>query len=189
MPCGEKNRRSGNARTARAGSFFEAIGRFVDVFLWFVATSVLAVRYVFRDPRFDYRLLIVGALLPDAVDAVFGGARVLHTLTASVALMTLIMVVTRRGSVLRRRLLPLAIGFFMHLVFDGAFANTDVFWWPFTGTSFGGARLPVAERGALNVVLEAIGAAGIVWIVRRHGLRDRNARRRFFATGELVEVG
>ena len=74
--------------------------------LWFVATSVLAVRYVFRDPRFDYRLLIVGALLPDAIDLVFGGARVLHTLTASVALMTLIMVATRRGSALRRRTLP-----------------------------------------------------------------------------------
>ncbi|MFM7410665.1 MAG: hypothetical protein ACKO3L_07690, partial [Actinomycetota bacterium] len=177
------------ARTARAGSSSEAIGRFVGVFLWFVATSILAVRYVFRDPRFDYRLLIVGALLPDAVDVVFGGARVLHTLTASVALLTLIMVATKRGSTRRRRLLPFAIGFFMHLVFDGAFANTDVFWWPFTGTSFEGARLPVAERGALNLLLEVVGAAGVAWIVRRHGLTNRDARRRFLATGELVEVG
>jgi len=158
------------------------------VFLWFVATSVLAVRYIFRDPRFDYRLLIVGALLPDPVDALFGGARVLHTLTASVALMMLIMIVTKRGSALRRRMLPFAIGFFMHLVFDGAFSNTDVFWWPFTGTSFGGARLPVAERGALNFLLEVAGAAGVLWIVRRHGLGGRDARRRFLATGELVEV-
>lgn len=157
--------------------------------LWFVATSVLAVRYVFRDPRFDYRLLIVGALLPDAIDVVFGGARVLHTVTASVALMTIIMIATRRGSMMRRRALPLAIGTFMHLVFDGAFANTDVFWWPFTGTSFGDARLPAAERGALNVVLEVVGAVGVAWIVKRHGLRDRAALRRFFSTGELVEVG
>ena len=157
--------------------------------LWFVATSVLGVRYVFRDPRFDYRLLIVGAVLPDVVDVVFGGARVLYTVTASVALMTLIMLATRRGTLLRRRLLPLAIGTFMHLVFDGAFANTDVFWWPFTGTSFGGARLPVAERGAFNLVLEVLGAVGIAWIVKRHGLRDREARRRFLSTGELVEVG
>ncbi|MFM7093808.1 MAG: hypothetical protein ACKOYL_04515 [Actinomycetota bacterium] len=159
------------------------------MFLWFVATSVLAVRYVFRDPRFDYRLLIVGALLPDAVDVVFGGARVLHTLTASVALLTLIMVVTKRGSARRRRLLPFAIGFFMHLVFDGAFANTDVFWWPFTGSSFGGARLPVAERGLVNVVLELAGVVGIAWIVRRHGLTNGSARREFVATGKLVEVG
>lgn len=157
--------------------------------LWFVATAVLAVKFVFNDPRFDYRLLVVGVLLPDAIDVVFGGARVLHSLSFSVALMTVIMLVTRRGSGVRRRVLPLAIGTFLHLVFDGAFANTEVFWWPFTGASFGDARLPIAERGALNVVLEALGAMGIAWIVRRHGLYKGVVRRRFIATGELVEVG
>jgi hypothetical protein len=159
------------------------------VVLWFVATAVLGVKFVFRDVRFDYRLLIVGALLPDLIDALFGGARVLHTLIFSVGLMTVIMLATRRGGVPRRRLLPLAIGTFFHLVFDGAFANTDVFWWPFTGTSFDGARLPVAERGLVNLALEVVGAAGVVWIVRRHGLRDAATRRRFLVTGELVEVG
>lgn len=180
---------NGSAPIAPVGSSSDAIGSLSRVILWFVATSVLAVRFVFRDPRFDYRLLVVGALLPDAIDVFFGGARLLHTLVFSVGLMTLIMLASRRGSMLRRRLLPLAIGTLMHLVFDGAFANTDVFWWPFTGTSFEGARLPVAERGLLNVVLELAGAAGVVWIIRRHGLTDRTARRRFVATGELVEVG
>lgn len=156
--------------------------------LWFVATAILAVRYVFRDPRFDYRLLVVGVLLPDIVDVWFGGARVMHTLIFSVGLMTIIMVSTRRGSMRRRRMLPLAIGTFLHLVFDGAFANTDVFWWPFTGASFGDARLPVAERGVFNVALEIAGAIGIAWIVRRHGLADRAARRRFVRSGELVEI-
>lgn len=160
----------------------------IDVLLWFVATAILAVRYVFRDPRFDYRLLVVGVLVPDVVDVWFGGARVMHTLVFSVGLMTLIMLATRRGSMRRRRVLPLAIGTFLHLVFDGAFANTDVFWWPFTGASFGDARLPVAERGAFNIALEIIGAVGLVWIFRRHGLADRSARKRFLATGELVEV-
>lgn len=157
--------------------------------LWFVASAVLAVKFVFNDPRFDYRLLIVGVLVPDVVDVAFGGARVFHTLTFSVALLALIMLATRRGSSRRRRVLPLAIGTFLHLVFDAAFANTDVFWWPFTGTSFGEARLPVAERGAVNVVLEIIGLLGVVWIVRRHGLGTSDGRRRFLATGELVEVG
>ena len=31
--------------------------------LWFVATSVLTIHYVFTDPRFDHRPLVVGALL------------------------------------------------------------------------------------------------------------------------------
>ena len=30
---------------------------------WFVGTAVVAVWFVFRDPAFDYRLLIVGSLL------------------------------------------------------------------------------------------------------------------------------
>ena len=157
--------------------------------LWFVASAVLTVKFVFNDPRFDYRLLVVGVLLPDAIDVAFGGARVLHTLSFSVALMAVIMLLTRRGSMARRRSLPLAIGTFLHLVFDAAFANTEVFWWPFTGVSFGDARLPVAERGAVNFVLELIGIVGVVWIVQRHGLRNRAARRRFWSTGELVDVG
>lgn len=155
--------------------------------LWFVAAAVLAVRFVFRDPRFDYRLLVVGVLLPDAVDVWFGGARFLHTLVVSVAVMGVIMLATKRGGDARRRVLPLAIGMFLHLVFDGAFANTRVFWWPFGGTSFGGARLPVAERGVVNVVLEAAGAAALWWIIRRHGLADAERRARFFSEGELTE--
>jgi hypothetical protein len=34
------------------------------VFFWFIGTAVVAVGMVFRDPRFDYRLLIVGSVLP-----------------------------------------------------------------------------------------------------------------------------
>lgn len=180
---------NGNARIARDGWSSDRLGRLANVFLWFVASAVLTVKFVFTDPRFDYRLLVVGVLLPDAVDVGFGGARILHTLVFSVGLMALIMVVTRRGSARRRRTLPLAIGTFLHLVFDAAFANTSVFWWPFAGTSFDAARLPVAERGVLNAGLEVIGLAGVVWIVRRHGLDGRDARRRFLSTGELVEVG
>ena len=41
----------------------------------FVGTSIATVWFVFRDPRFDYRLLIVGSVLPLA-DGVTGGAAV-----------------------------------------------------------------------------------------------------------------
>lgn len=159
-----------------------------SVILWFVATAVLAVRFVFRDPRFDYRLLVVGVLVPDLVDVWFGGARFLHTLVVSVLVMSLIMLTTRRGGEARRRVLPLAIGMFLHLVFDGAFANTRVFWWPFGGVSFESARLPVAERGVVNVVLEVIGAIALAWIVRRHGLADAARRARLVSEGELTEI-
>ena len=61
---------------------------------WFVGTAVLSVWFVFRDPRFDYRLLVVGSVLPAVVDGFLGGARVLHSLTFSVALRVLVMLAT-----------------------------------------------------------------------------------------------
>ena len=73
----------------------------------------------------------------------------------------------------------------LHLVFDGAWANAELFWWPLGGWSFGDAPLPEVERGWWSLVLEAAGAAALVWIWRRSGLSDAAARRRFRADGRL----
>jgi hypothetical protein len=159
------------------------------VFLWFVGTSVLAVWSVFHDPRIDYRLVIVGALLPDLVDAPFGGARAGHALVFSVALLIAVMVATVGRRPARRRLLAVPIGSFLHLVFDGVFTNTRVFWWPFGGLSFDGARLPsVARFPGWDLVLELLGLAACWWAWNKFGLADPARRRRFWRTGSLAEV-
>ena len=155
------------------------------MFFWFVGTALVAVWFVFRDARFDYRWLIVGALLPDAFDGPFGGARVMHSVAASAALLVLVMLVTVGRRARRRRLLALPIGTFLHLVFDGAFADTKVFWWPFSGWGFHGAALPSWHRGPLDVVLELAGLVMCGWAVRRFGLGDRTRRSRFWRTGVL----
>ncbi|CAB5031547.1 unannotated protein [freshwater metagenome] len=155
------------------------------MFFWFVAAAIFSVRFVFQDPRFDYRLLVVGVLLPDAIDIWFGGARVLHTLLFSVSMLVVIMLATRTRKVLRKRLLPLAIGTFMHLIFDGAFTATKVFWWPFGGVSFGDAELPVAQRMGLNVVMEIAGVIFLVVLVRQCGLAHADRRHNFLRTGML----
>lgn len=155
------------------------------MFFWFAATAVLAVWYVFRDPGFDYRLLVVGAILPAIVDGAFGGARALHSVTVSVAVLAVLMVATPRGSARRRMLLGLPIGMLLHLVFTGAWTSTDSFWWPFTGFGFGGAPHPVAARGWWNLPLELIGLGLCWWIVERTGLRRADRRRRFRTTGQL----
>ena len=156
------------------------------MFLWFLGTSAIAVWFVFRDDRFDYRVLFLGVLLPDIIDAATGGAWVMHSVTASVVVLATVMAVARRGSERRRRWLALPIGTFMHLVFDGAFNNTRVFWWPFTGGSFGGARIPSLDRPGLDVILELAGAAMLVWLWRTNDLSDPTARRRFVRSGRLV---
>jgi len=78
----------------------------------------------------------------------------------------------------------LPIGTFLHLVFDGAWGDTDTFWWPFTG-GFGEGRLPSIERGVLSLVLEVVGLAIFVWAYRRFRLGEREHRDRFLRTGRL----
>jgi hypothetical protein len=152
---------------------------------WFVGTAVLAVWYVFRDPSFDYRLLLVGSILPVVVDAAFGGARVLHSVTFPVALLGVLMLATSGRTTIRKTLLGLPIGLLLYLVFSGAWANAEVFWWPFTGLDFDDAPHPVWERGWWNIPFELVGIGLCVWIWRSAGLGDRERRRLFIRTGQL----
>jgi hypothetical protein len=146
------------------------------VFFWFIGTAVVTVWLVFRDPRFDYRLLIVGAVLPGIVDSI----------TFSVVLLLVLMLATPRGTPLRRTLLALPIGTLLHLVFTGAWMNPRVFWWPFFGWSFQDASHPVAERGWWNLLLELVGLALCAWVFVRAELADPARRRAFWRTGCLA---
>lgn len=154
--------------------------------LWFAGLSLVIVWQVFRDTAIDYRLIVAGALLPDLVDVVFGGARILHTLVASVMLLTVVMVGTRGHRGARRRLLALPIGTFLHLVLDAMWSSTTVFWWPFFGRSFGGAELPSLSRPAAVIVAQELaGLIALAWWWRRFRLYDRDRRRAFVRTGRL----
>ena len=156
------------------------------MFFWFVGTACAAVWFVFRDDRFDYRVLVLGALLPDIVDGAWGGARAMHSVVASAVVLVAVMVATSRGTDTRRRWLALPIGMFLHLVFDGAFADAVTFWWPMSGLSLSDAPLPSIERGLLNIPLELVGLVLVVWLARSHGLVDRAALRGFARTGRLA---
>lgn len=155
------------------------------MFFWFIGTAIVSVWFVFRDPTFDYRLLVVGSVLPAVGDAFAGGARALHSVTVSVALLGVLMVATTGRRPIRKMLLGLPIGMLLHLVFTGAWTNSTVFWWPFLGASFDDAAHPVAARGWWNVPLEVIGLALCWWVVDRASLRDADARSRFRSTGQL----
>lgn len=153
--------------------------------LWFVGTAVLSVWFVFRDPLFDYRLLCVGALLPDLIDICFGGARALHSVVASVGSLVVVVAASAGRKRWRKRALALPIGMMMHLIYDGAFTNSKLFWWPIGGTAFDQTALPSVGRGWLNLPLELLGAVAIVWIWRTFGLASRSRRCNFWRTGQL----
>lgn len=155
---------------------------------WFVGSSWVSVWFVFRDERFDYRWLAVGSIVPDILDGATGGSWVFHSVTASVVVMTVVMLLTRGKRTPRRSLLAVPIGMFMHLVFDGAFSRTRQFWWPFSGLAAGDAGIPSFDRLALDPVMELAGLLLLAWMWRMHGLSDPSARRQFLRTGELHQV-
>ncbi len=153
--------------------------------LWPAGVAVALVWLVFRDPAFDYRLAVAGALLPDLVDGPFGGARVLHTLAAAVVVLLAVMLLTRSRRGARRHWLALPIGMFVHLLVDGMWARTETFWWPAFGSGFS-HPLPALDHGmAVLVAQEVVGAALLVWAWRRFGLTDPAVRGRFLRTGHL----
>ncbi len=152
---------------------------------WFVGASFLTIWLVFRDPGFDHRLVMVGALAPDVVDGPWGAPRFAHTVLASVVVMTVVMFGTQGKRLLRRRLLALPIGMFLHLVFDAMWADTSTFWWPLAGLEFRGDQLPSIERGLFNIPLELAGIAVLIWAWKRFRLGENKRRSLFVKTGRL----
>lgn len=152
--------------------------------LWFVAPSILLVWAVFRSPGADYRTVAAGALLP-LVELPFGEPRLLHSLSGAALLMALVMVGFRGRRLVQRRLLGLPIGVLVHQVLDGAWADTHGFWWPFLGTGWSTSELPELGRGGLNVLLELVGLAALVWMWQRFRLAEPDRRRTFLTAGRV----
>lgn len=132
----------------------------------------------------DYRLIAVGAVMPLAEVAF--GVNVLHTLIGAVTAMTVVMLATQRRRLLRRRLLGIPIGLFVHLVLDGSWTRAELFWWPGFGLDFGPSRLPEFERPlAVGIALEVAAVVVAGWAFRRYELSEPENRRRLFTSGQL----
>jgi hypothetical protein len=156
------------------------------VLFWFIGVSPVIVWRVFADPAVDYRLVMAGSVLPDLVDVPTGGGWVGHTLVASVILLTVVMLVTRGRRPLRRHLLALPIGAFLHLLLDGVWAVGDTFWWPLRGGSLDGGDLPSLSRPlSLVLLMEACGAAALAWFARRFRLHEPQRLCAFLRNGRL----
>lgn len=153
--------------------------------LWFAGASFVIVWVVFRSPSIDYRMVMLGAILPVG-EAPIGGPWVLHTLVGGVALLAVVMLATRNRRLVRRRWIGLPVGVLLHLALDGTFTRAELFWWPFLGPALGSGSVPELDRSAaLIIVLELAGAAALVWAYRRFGLSDPVRRDRFVRTGHL----
>jgi hypothetical protein len=154
------------------------------MFLWFAGTSFVTVWAVFRSPAVDYRMVMLGSVLP-LLELAAGRPLVAHTLLGSVAALTVVMLATRRRRLVRRRWLGLPIGMFCHLVFDGVWTDRHLFWWPAFGPSFPADDLPEVQRGLWSLVMELAGVAALAWMVERFALQERERWAEFRRTGRL----
>ena len=152
--------------------------------IWYAALAAAGVWAIFDSPAIDYRMVMLGAVLPVA-EIALGRPGPMHSLVTAVAVLALTMAVTRGRRLVRRRWLGVPIGLFAHLVLSGAWADTDAFWWPVAGTALSSAEPPELARGLLSVVMEVVGVGVGVWWYRRVGLDDPAARAAFRRTGQL----
>ncbi len=154
--------------------------------LWFVGTSLVAMRWFFGDAAMDHRLVLAGALAPDAVHVLSGGAALAHSLVLPVCTLVAVMLITIGRRRARRRWLAVPIGLFWHQVFDGAWTQPALLWWPFGGSS-ADEVLPLSARPLWAIaVLELVGFAGCWWLWRTSGLSsDAAARAEFWRTGRI----
>ncbi|MEC8969761.1 MAG: hypothetical protein VX808_01300, partial [Actinomycetota bacterium] len=72
------------------------------MFVWFVAVSVTVVALIFRSPDLDYRLVMIGSVLP-LVEGAFGGRWLLHSVAFNAVLLFGVMLVAHGRRSTQRR--------------------------------------------------------------------------------------
>jgi hypothetical protein len=154
------------------------------MFVWFAAASFLIVVMVFDSPAIDYRLVMLGAVAP-VLEGVVGGPWILHTLAGCAVVLAVVVLATRGRRLAGRRAIGLPIGLLLHLVLDGTWTNSSLFWWPFGGRPLGEGPIPEFEHVAVSIALEVVGVAIAIYAVRRFELARPDRRREFLRTGRL----
>lgn len=152
--------------------------------LWFAGLTCVAVALIFASPAIDYRLVMIGSVVP-TLELLWGPPWVMHTLLWPVAVMAVVMVAFRGRRLLQRRWLGLPIGLFFHLVLDASWARTSVFWWPGFGLNVRAEDVPALPGIVPVIIMELIGLGALVWAAKRFGLDNGEHRSRFVSTGHL----
>jgi len=173
------------------------------VFFWHLGATLWLFRWIFQDPKVDVRFLFVGAILPDLVDLPVGtlilaaeystGELWSHSLLVPTIFMIGVLLATRRGR-RRRAWMALGVGWLLHLLLDGMWANESVFLWPFFGWQIPAGETPfwsLAWERALTDpwrwATELIGLGYLAWLWIALGMSDPARRRGTMKSGRLPD--
>ncbi len=162
--------------------------------LWHLGTAALITYVTLGRRRIDYRFVLLGAVLPDLVDALLSPWLIdagvsrgpAHSLAAVIAIIVVIVGAFRGER--RLAVFGLGVGWLLHLVADGMWEAPATFLWPAFGWSFAAApREPYTWDVFLDPrahawvwVREAFGGAVLAWFWAAFSL-GRDGRLRAFA--------
>jgi hypothetical protein len=166
---------------------------------WHLGTAALLTYVTLGRRRIDYRFVLLGAVLPDVVDALLrpwtdpgpSGRGIAHSLLAPSAVAVAVVLL---GSGERRlALFGIAVGWLLHLVGDGMWEAPATFLWPAFGWRFSSSpretyswdlfRHPLEHAGTWAAELAGACILAWFWIAFELG---RGARwRAFLRDGHL----
>ena len=157
--------------------------------LWHLGIATLIVYVTLGRRRIDYRMILIGAVLPDIVDGVLGlflfegqaGRWIAHSLLAAIVV-TVVIILGFKGDT-RQSLFGLGVGWLLHLVADGMWQAPQTFLWPAFGTEFSTSPPepytwdlfldPIAHLSTWGAELIGLGILAWFWVAFRLGERDR----------------
>lgn len=108
------------------------------ILFWTTSFSVFLFLYIFKDKNADLRYVILGSLFPVLVDFLLysiGASQQIqfigHSIFFTIILFFLVMIITKRGTLLRSNALLFSIGSFFYLVLSFTWLNQKVILYPF----------------------------------------------------------
>lgn len=173
------------------------------MFFWHLGIAVAVIYFTLGRRRIDYRVVLLGAILPDLIDKPIGKiffeetfqtSRLYgHTLLFSVVALFAIQLVLRGDTARTWFILPIAM--IIHLASDAMWADPQTLFWPAFGTQFPpnptdsywlDALLRVVTK-PVEGIKEFAGLGFLIYLGVAYGLHKRDGLRAFIKTGRLEE--
>lgn len=167
--------------------------------LWHLGIAALIVYVTLGRRRIDYRMVLIGALLPDLVDGILGllwfdgpaGRWIAHSVFAAIAVTVFILLAF--GGERRQSLFGIGVGWLLHLVGDGMWRAPLTFLWPAFGTEFSTTPSEPYSWDLFTDPLshlltwsgELVGLAILTWFWIAFRLGDRDRLKLFISDGYL----
>ncbi|MBN1390208.1 MAG: metal-dependent hydrolase [Candidatus Thermoplasmatota archaeon] len=142
-----------------------------------------------KEPRWDVRLLALGAFLPDIIDKPLGHLLLPENNGRIFAHTVLFALMVLAAAVAYRPLMPFSLGVSFHLLQDGIFLDTQGALWPLMGpfryTDYELVRWLFAFTEPYTICEELFGLAVISAVIWKFGLLGKDRFLHLIRTGKL----